>query len=91
MPDLKTNFAVNLPLKLCRATIANAATRIVKSLCTLFHADHILAKFEPSRVVQNVQNFEVWEKKTKFFKTIFDKELTPFCKDVFEAATIFCW
>ena len=44
-----------LPLKLCRATVTNADTGILKSLCTLFdtYLDNILAKFEPNRMVQN--------------------------------------
>ena len=53
----------------------NADTESLKSLQTLFdtYLDHILAKFEQNNTVQNVQNFELFEKKNKFFKTIFDK------------------
>ena len=40
----------------------------------------MLAKFEPNRIVQNVQNLSFWGKKSSFFKSIFDKALTPFCK-----------
>ena len=60
MPDRKTIFVVTLPLKLFRATIANDDAGSLKSLHTLFdsHLDHILAKFEPNRMVQNVQNFD---------------------------------
>ena len=72
MPDLKTNFCSKLPLKLFRATFANADTGILNSLCALFdtYLDHILAKFEPIRIGQNVQNFEVLDKNS-FFKNNF--------------------
>ena len=60
MSDRKINFAVNLPLKLFRATVVNADTESLKSLHTFFdtYFDHMLAKFEPFRIIQNVQNFE---------------------------------
>ena len=63
MPD--RIFAVDLPSKLFRATIANADTGSLKSLHRLFdkHKDHMLAKFEPNRMDQNVQNFELLTKK----------------------------
>ena len=50
MPNRKINFALNLPLKLSRATVANADHGRLKSLHTLFgmYLDHILAKFEPT-------------------------------------------
>ena len=53
--------SVNLRLKLFRAIGLNADTGILKFLCTLFdtYLVHILAKFEPNRMVQNAQNFEV--------------------------------
>ena len=46
-------FSENLPLKLFRATVANADTESLKSLHTLFdtYLDHTLAKFEPNRFV----------------------------------------
>ena len=80
-PIGKPIFVVNLPLKLSRATIANDDTGSLKSLHTLFdtHLDHMLAKFEPNRLVRNVQNFDLFDK-NQVFKTIFDKTLTPFCK-----------
>ena len=45
----------------------------------------MLVKFEQNRMVQTTQNFELFDKKKKqkknrFFKTIFYKELTPFWK-----------
>ena len=61
----KAIFAENLPLQLFRATVANADPKSLKSRHTLFdtYLDHMLAKFEPSRIVQNVQNFELFDKK----------------------------
>ena len=49
----KSIFAVNLLLKLFRATIANAKTESQKSLHTLFdtYLKYMLAKFEPNRAV----------------------------------------
>ena len=75
-------FTLNLPLKLLRATVANANTGRYKSLHTFFdtYLNHMLAKFEQNRIVRSVQNFELSNKKTEFLKTIFDKALTPFCK-----------
>ena len=57
-PIRKSIFAVNLPSKLFRATIANANTTSLKSLLTLFdtNLDYMLAKSEPNRTVRNVQN-----------------------------------
>ena len=36
--------------------------------------------FEQNCVVQTTRNFELFDKKTEFCITIFDKELTPFWK-----------
>ena len=57
MPDQKSIFAVNLPLKLFRATVANTDTGSLKSLYTLFdtHFDYMLTKVEANRMVQNIQ------------------------------------
>ena len=68
-------FAGNLPLKLFRATVANADTESLKSLCTLFYTylDNILAKFEPNRTLQNGQNFEVLDKIPRFLKPFLTK------------------
>ena len=54
----------------------------VKSLHALFdtYLDCMLAKFDPNRMVRNVQKFELLDKKPSSFKTIFDKALTSFCK-----------
>ena len=60
-PIGKSIFAVNFPLKLFRITVANVYTKCLKlglkSLRTLFDAylDYMLAKFEPNRMVRNVQ------------------------------------
>ena len=64
MSDRKTNFAVTLPLKLFRATVANSDTGSLKSPHTLFdtYLYHMLAKFEPNGRVRNVQNLELYEK-----------------------------
>ena len=75
----------DLPLKPFRATFANADTGSLQSLHTLFHTHmhHILAKFEPNRIIQNVHTVELFDKK-RVFKIIFDKTLTPFCKTLFQ-------
>ena len=79
-PSGKLIYAVNLPLKLFPATVANADIGSLKSLHTLFgmYLDHMLVKFEQNRMVQTTQNFELFDGKNTFFKTIFDKALTPF-------------
>ena len=53
-PVGKSIFADNLPLKLFRATVANAATESLKSFYTLFdtYLDHMLAEFKPNRIVK---------------------------------------
>ena len=72
-PVGKSIFEENLQLQLFRATVANADTESLKSLHKLFdtYLDHMLAKFEPSRIVRNVQNFELVEKKKVFFLNLF--------------------
>ena len=81
----KSIFAVNLPLKLSPATVANADIGILKSLHTLFdkYLDYILVKFEQYCMVQSTQNFSLFDKKKKetgFLKPFFNKALTPFWK-----------
>ena len=83
-------FAVNLPLKLSPATVADADIVSLKSLHTLFdkYLDHMLVEFEQDCIVQTTRNFELFDKKNKqtktktcfFFLTILDKALTPFWK-----------
>ena len=65
----KSIFAVNLPLKLFRATVANADIGIVKSLRTFLETClyHMLVKFEQNHIVQTTQNFELFDKKPGFF------------------------
>ena len=67
-PIGKSIFAVNLPLKLFRATVANAYIGSLKFL-TLFdkYVDHMLVKFELFN-------------RNRELKTIFVKALTPFWK-----------
>ena len=64
----KTIFAVNLPFKLFRATVANTNTESLKSLYTLFdtYLDYMLAKFEPNRIVQDIQKLNFWTKNRVF-------------------------
>ena len=65
MPDRKINFAVNFPLKLLHATVANAGTRSLKSLHTLFdtYLGHMPVEIWTNRMDLKVQNFEPFEKK----------------------------
>ena len=60
-------------------TIADADSGSLKSPHALFdkYLDHMLMKFEQNRIVQAIQNFELFDKK---WLTIFDKVLTPFWK-----------
>ena len=69
----------NFELKLFRVTAANANIGNVKSLPTLFDMclDHMLVKFEQNRMVRNIQNFELFDRKLGLFKAIIDEALTP--------------
>ena len=60
-------------------TITKTDIGSLKFLLTLFdnQLDHVLMKFEKSRMVRNIQNFEIFGKK---LLTIFGKVLTPFLK-----------
>ena len=70
MPDRKINFifAVNLPLKLFRATVANADIESLKSLHTFLTKClyHMLVKFEQIRIVRTTRNYELFNKKSGF-------------------------
>ena len=68
MLDWKINFAVYLPLKIFRATVANTDTGSLKSLPTLFdtYLDSMLTKFEANRMDRSVQNVELFDKKLSF-------------------------
>ena len=74
-PIGKLIFAVNLQLELFRATVANADTGRLKSLHTLFdtYFDHIMAKIGPNHMVQHVQNYDVFDKKSSFLKPFLTK------------------
>ena len=74
MPDQKIIFAVNLPLKLFRATVANADIRSLKSLHIFLTKClyHMPVKFEKNSMVQTTPNCEPFDKnktKTKQNKT----------------------
>ena len=89
-PIGKSIFTVNLPIKLFHATVANADTENLKSLHTLFDAylDNIPAKFEPNRMIRNVQNFQFFWTKTWVFKTHFRQTFNPILQDLSVAKTI---
>ena len=59
--------------------ITDADIESLKSFNTLsnMYLDHMLVKFEQSRMIRNVQNFKRFGKK---WLTIFEKVLTPFWK-----------
>ena len=40
----------------------------------------MLVKFEQNRMIQTTRNFDLFDEKPGFFKTIFDKALTQFWK-----------
>ena len=81
-PIEKSIFTINLPLEHFHATVANADTGSAKSHHTLLNTylDHVLAKFEPSRMVRIAQNFELFDTEPSLLTTILDRVLTPFCK-----------
>ena len=74
-PDRKIIFAVNLPLKLFGATVANADTvslwlvnvqsLAIRSLIKKKCLYHMPVKFEQNRMVQTTRNFELFDKKKK--------------------------
>ena len=65
-------FAVNLPLKLFHATIANADIGSLKSLHTFLTKClyHMLVKCEQNRMVQITRNFELFDNNNKKKKRI---------------------
>ena len=73
MPDRKVNFGVDLPLKLFRATVANADIGSLKSLHTFLTKClyHMLVKFEQNRMVQTTRNFELFD--IFFYQTLLTK------------------
>ena len=73
--DIKYQFfAVNLPLKLFPATVANGMGSL-KSLHTSFdkYLDHMMVKFEYNCMVQTTRNLELYDKKEGFFKPFLTK------------------
>ena len=68
-PIRKSIFAVNLPLKLFRATVANADTGSLKSPPAFLKRclNRMLVKFKQNRMVQTTRNFELFDKKTVFY------------------------
>ena len=75
MPDRKINFAVNLPLNLFRATIANADIESQKFLHTFLtkRLYQMLVKFEHICIVPTTRNFELSVKKSGFLKSFLTK------------------
>ena len=67
-PIRKSIFAVNLPLKLFPATIANADIASLKSLQIFLrkYLYHMLVKFEQNRIVETTRNFKLLTKKHVF-------------------------
>ena len=83
----KTNTKQN---KTKQNTVANAATRGLKFLHTLFdtYLHNMLAKFEPNRMVQNVQNFEgFFLKKKMILSNHFWQSVDALLQDVSVAET----
>ena len=81
----KSIFAVNLPLKLFRAIVTNGDSGSLKSLHTLFdtcgiYLEHMLAKFKPNRIFQNVQ--KIWAFLTKNW-VVLKPFLTKFQTSIF--------
>ena len=81
----KINFYIEFAIKTLpwhAIPVAKADTGSLKFLHTLIdtHLKDMLAKFEPNHMAQNVQNFDFFDKKSYFLKTIIDKALTSFCK-----------
>ena len=65
----KSIFAVDLPRKLFRATVANADIGSLKTLHRFLKKClyHMLVKFEQNRMVQITRNSELFEKRCCFF------------------------
>ena len=81
--NLKINFAVNLTLKLFRATGENTNTGSRKSLHTLFDTYSILGLhvgkiWTKSYRLKFTKFWGFWQK-SRSFKTIVDKMSKPFC------------
>ena len=91
MCDRKLIFAVYLPLKPFRVTVASSDIESQKSLHTFLktYLFHVLVKFEHNRTVRTTRVMSFLIKTGSiFFKTNFDKVLTPILEDVSAAETI---
>ena len=90
IPDRKINFCSNLLLKLFPATVANADIGSLKSLHTFLKMlYHILMKFEPNCNIPNYTKVLSFLIKNRFFKTIFDKAMTPLWKTFLQLKQLF--
>ena len=90
MSDQKIS-AVNLLLKLFRATVANASIGSLKSLHIFLtkRLYHMLVKFEQNRMVQTTRNFELFDKKkNRFFKKHFLQSVDAILEHISVAKTI---
>ena len=71
-PIGKSIFAVNLPLKLFRATVANFDLEIlilsIPSFKNVCRPTTCSQKFEQNRMVQTTRNFELFDQKSGFLK-----------------------
>ena len=67
-PIEKSVFGANLKLKLFPATVANADIGSLKSFHTFLEKClyHMPDKFEQNRMVETIQNFELFNKKPGF-------------------------
>ena len=75
----KINLKINKNDQIFYVTISDADIESLKSPHTSFdkYLDYVLVKFEQTRMVRPIQNFELFDKK---WLTIFDKVLMPVWK-----------
>ena len=61
----KCTAKIDFPIRYFMLHIADADIGSLKSLHTLFdkYLDHMLVKFEQNRMVQSIQNFELFDQK----------------------------
>ena len=80
-PIGKSIFAVNLPLKLFPATIANADIRNLKSPINSFENVCTICQWNLNKIIwSKLHKILSFLTKNQVFITIFDKELMPFWK-----------
>ena len=92
MPNRKINFCSKFAIKL----FANADNGSLKSLHTIFdtYLDYMLLNFEQNRMVQNIQNFEPFDKnKTDILQSFLTKRWRHILENVSVAEPIIveCW